>query len=185
MKKYFKPILSVFLIVVITFLITRIFYHNFIFNNNISDKNTEIIKSDDLINDDSNSDSNNDKDDENNVDNAEVINIETAKKEDAPPKEEPKNNNSNTNSSSKVDSKEENAWDLLGITEYDYYHKPVWSWARIDYSIEEYKTQENARNACIAEGNRLTREEHIKSGFSCLNVLSYAGNYLGEMLNTF
>ena len=168
------------------------------------DKNTEIIKSDDLINDDSNlgsNNDNNDKDNENNVDNTEVVNIENAKKEDAPPKEEPKNNNSNTNSSSKVDSKEhpkvetpqkediiskeENAWDSLGITEYDYYHKPVWSWARIDYSIEEYKTQENARNACIAEGNRLTREEHIKSGFSCLNVLSYAGNYLGEMLNTF
>ncbi len=204
MKKYFKPILSVFLIVVITFLITRIFYHNFIFNNNMPDKNTEIIKSDDLINDDSNlgsNNDNNDKDNENNVDNTEVVNIENAKKEDAPPKEEPKNNNSNTNSSSKVDSKEhpkvetpqkediiskeENAWDSLGITEYDYYHKPVWSWARIDYSIEKYKTQENARNACIAEGNRLTREEHIKSGFSCLNVLSYAGNYLGEMLNTF
>lgn len=75
-----------------------------------------------------------------------------------------------------------NAWDELGISEYDYYHKPMWSWGRIDYSIEDYKTYEKTREACITKG-----EEYFNEGigYSCTSLNSYSGDYLGEMLKTF
>ena len=84
------------------------------------------------------------------------------------------------NSTSKVEKEEiTNPWDDLGITEYDYYNKPMWSWARVDYSIKEYGTQEKAYNACIEAGNNMV--EDILS-FSCTSINSYSGDYLGEML---
>ena len=84
------------------------------------------------------------------------------------------------NSTSKVEKEEiTNPWDDLGITAYDYYNKPMWSWARVDYSIKEYGTQEKAYNACIEAGNNMV--EDILS-FSCTSINSYSGDYLGEML---
>lgn len=70
-------------------------------------------------------------------------------------------------------------WDDLGITEYEYYNKPMWSWARVDYSIKEYGTQELTQEACINEGNNML--DDILS-FSCTSINSYSGDYLGEML---
>ncbi len=72
-----------------------------------------------------------------------------------------------------------NPWDDLGITEYDYYNKPMWSWARVDYSIKEYETIEKTQQACIDAGNNMMEE--ILS-FSCTSINSYSGDYLGEML---
>lgn len=74
------------------------------------------------------------------------------------------------------------AWEELGISEYDYYHKPMWNWARIDFSIEVYKTYEKTREACISKG-----EEYFEQGlgYSCTGINSYSGDYLGEMLKTF
>lgn len=74
--------------------------------------------------------------------------------------------------------KPETEWEKLGISEYDYYHKPMWSWARVDYSIEDYKTFEQTHQACIDAGNNM---EDIIS-FSCTNINSYSGAYLGDML---
>ena len=78
--------------------------------------------------------------------------------------------------------KEITVWEELGITEYDYYNKPMWSWARIDFSIKDYKTYEKTREACIAKG-----EEYFEQGlgYSCTGINSYSGDYLGEMLKTF
>ena len=78
--------------------------------------------------------------------------------------------------------KELTAWEELGITEYDYYKKPMWSWARIDFSIKDYKTYEKTREACITRG-----EEYFKEGlgYSCTSINSYSGDYLGEMIKTF
>lgn len=77
---------------------------------------------------------------------------------------------------------EKTAWEELGISEYDYYHKPMWSWQRIDYSIDEFKTEQKTKEACLSKG-----EEYFKQGigYSCTSVNSYAGTYLGEMLKTF
>ncbi|MBQ9853529.1 MAG: hypothetical protein IJO57_00665 [Bacilli bacterium] len=78
--------------------------------------------------------------------------------------------------------KEITAWEELGITEHDYYNKPMWSWARIDFSIKDYKTYEKTREACITKG-----EEYFKQGlgYSCTSINSYSGEYLGEMIKTF
>jgi len=89
------------------------------------------------------------------------------------------NNNSSSNTQNNKQSVEtKTAWEELGISEYDYYHKPMWSWARIDYSVETYGSYEKAHQACIDAGSSL---ENIIS-FSCSSINSYSGDYLGEML---
>lgn len=97
--------------------------------------------------------------------------------------------NQASNNSNQVTSNEQpkgqNIWDELGITEYDYYHKPMWSWARIDFSINDYQTEENTKNACISKGNQLMDESETGLGYSCQSILSYSGDYLGEMMETF
>ena len=99
--------------------------------------------------------------------------------------EENKNNNIKQNTTDVEEPKSEDkktAWDELGISEYDYYHKPMWNWQRIDFSIDEYKTEQKTKEACISKGNEYF-EQGI--GYSCSSVTSYAGTYLGEMLKTF
>lgn len=96
-----------------------------------------------------------------------------------------KSNNTKQNTTVVEEQKPEvkkNDWEELGISEYDYYHKPMWSWQRIDYSIDEYKTEQKTKEACLSKG-----EEYFKQGigYSCTSVNSYAGTYLGEMLKTF
>lgn len=75
-----------------------------------------------------------------------------------------------------------NAWEELGISEYDYYNKPMWNWARIDFSINDYKTYDKTREACINKGEEYYEQGY---GYSCTSINSYSGNYLGEMLKTF
>lgn len=72
-----------------------------------------------------------------------------------------------------------NAWDELGITENEYYNSPAWSWARVDFAIEKYGSQEKCLNACIEYG------ESTDMGYSCSTINSYSGRYLGEMLKLF
>ena len=99
--------------------------------------------------------------------------------------EENKNNNIKQNTTVVEEPKSEDkktAWDELGISEYDYYHKPMWNWQRIDFSIDEYKTEQKTKEACISKGNEYF-EQGI--GYSCSSITSYAGTYLGEMLKTF
>lgn len=89
------------------------------------------------------------------------------------------NNSTQVENSSTSEVEKQYPWDDLGITEYEYYNKPMWIWARIDYSIKEYGTQELTQEACINEGNNML--EDILS-FSCTSINSYSGDYLGEML---
>lgn len=93
------------------------------------------------------------------------------------------NNNENDSTQEEDNSTQQvennNPWDDLGITEYDYYNKPMWSWARVDYTIKEYETIEKTQQACIDAGNNMMEE--ILS-FSCTSINSYSGDYLGEML---
>ena len=72
-----------------------------------------------------------------------------------------------------------NIWDELGITEYEYYHSPMWTWARVDFKIEDYGTFEATRQACIDAGNNT---ENAFS-YSCIDINSYSGDYLGQMLD--
>lgn len=85
------------------------------------------------------------------------------------------NSNSNTyvveeKKESSEKKQETNIWDELGISEYDYYHKPMWSWARVDYKTHD---------ECIKAGEALGYE--IIS-YTCTNINSYSGDYLGDML---
>ena len=75
--------------------------------------------------------------------------------------------------------KEMTAWEELGMTEDDYYNKPAWSWAKVDFAIEKYGSQENCFNACIKYG------EESGMGFSCSTINSTSGRYLGEMIKLF
>ena len=204
--KYIKYILLTLVLIVVAVLSTSIIYHYSVSKN----KETNSIPNniiDNVIDKDSN------KDDSNSITNEEQENNDPIKEEqtsniDEKPKVE--NNNSNnektkkenkpTNSSNsgtttkpnyqppKVEEKlpkEQTAWEELGISEYDYYHKPIWSWSRIDFSVDDYGTEENTKNACISKGNKLMKESQEGLGFSCQGILSYAGNYLGEMMETF
>ena len=201
--KYIKYILLTFVLIVVTVLSTSIFYHYSVSKNNKTDP---IPK--DVIDKDSN------KDNSNSITNEEQKNNDSIQEEQTPnideiPKvenntsnnEKIKEENKTTNPSNsgtttttpnyqppKVEEqppKEQTAWEELGISEYDYYHKPLWSWARIDFSIDDYGTEENTKNACISKGNKLMEESQEGLGFSCQSILSYAGNYLGEMMKTF
>lgn len=203
--KYIKYILLTFVLIVVTVLSTSIFYHYSVSKNNKTDPipNNNIQ---DVIDKDSNKD--------NSITNEEQKNNGSIQEEQTPnideiPKvenntsnnEKIKEENKTTNPSNsgtttttpnyqppKVEeqpSREQTAWEELGISEYDYYHKPLWSWARIDFSIDDYGTEENTKNACISKGNKLMEESQEGLGFSCQSILSYAGNYLGEMMKTF
>ena len=74
--------------------------------------------------------------------------------------------------------REQTEWEKLGISEYDYYNSPMWSWARVDYSVKTYGSLEATHQACVDAGNQM---EDITS-FTCNNINSYSGDYLGEML---
>ena len=205
--KYIKYILLTFVLIVVTVLSTSIFYHYSVSKNNKTDPipNNNIQ---DVIDKDSN------KDNSNSITNEEQKNNDPIKEEqtsniDEKPRvenntsnnEKPKKENKPTNPSNSGTTtttpnyqppkdeekppKEQTAWEELGISEYDYYHKPVWSWARIDFSVDDYGTEENTKNACISKGNKLMKESQEGLGFSCQGILSYAGNYLGEMMETF
>lgn len=119
---------------------------------------------------------------------------ETPKEKQNTNEEKKTNSNSNKNTQSSIQEKKEEVttttqdnkqsveskkvWEELGISEYDYYHKPMWSWARIDYSVDTYGTEEATHQACIDAGSKL---ENITS-FACYNINSYSGDYLGDML---
>lgn len=79
-----------------------------------------------------------------------------------------------------IEEKEEiTAWEELGMTEDEYYNKPAWSWARVDFPVEKYGSEEACFNACIKYG------EESEMGFSCSTINSASGRYLGEMIKLF
>lgn len=206
--KYIKYILLTFVLIVVTVLSTSIFYHYSVSKNNKTDPipNNNMQ---DVVDKDSNKDNSNFITNEEQKNNDYIQEEQTSNIDEIPKvenntsnNEKIKEENKTTNPSNsgtttttpnyqppKVEEqqppKEQTAWEELGISEYDYYHKPLWSWARIDFSIDDYGTEENTKNACISKGNKLMEESQEGLGFSCQSILSYAGNYLGEMMKTF
>lgn len=136
---------------------------------------TEDIKDDNnVIEDEPNVIHNTNKNDiqSNNISNSNVVENKTNNIKQEEPKQEV------VQEQPHVEPKVQTEWEKLGISEYDYYHSPMWSWARVDYRIEDYGTFEQTHQACIDAGNSL---EDIIS-FSCSNINSYSGAYLGDML---
>ena len=204
--KYIKYILLTLVLIVVAVLSTSIIYHYSVSKNketNSIPNNIDNVIDKDSNKDDSNSITNEEQEDNDPIKEEQTSNIDEKPKveNNTSNNEKPKKENKPTNPSNsgtttttpnyqppKVDEKppkEQTAWEELGISEYDYYHKPVWSWARIDFSVDDYGTEENTKNACISKGNKLMKESQEGLGFSCQSILSYAGNYLGEMMETF
>ena len=53
----------------------------------------------------------------------------------------------------------------------------------ISFSIDTYGSQSNTEKACREYADPIAQEQG--KGFSCTNVLSYSGRYLGEYLQFF
>ena len=69
-------------------------------------------------------------------------------------------------------------WEQIGISEYDWYHKPVYSWMRIDYDVSNCGSKANCEALCMSDAEELAFTENV----SCIQVYSHSGAYLGEML---
>ena len=78
---------------------------------------------------------------------------------------------------------EKKPWEELGISENDYYNKPMWNWMTVEFDVNTYGSQSAAESACRDSGNKKAEAEGL--GFSCTNVLSYSGKYLGEHIKFF
>lgn len=183
MKKFLIPI---FILIIIVGISCFIFFQNNKENNSINNKN-EVINT--------KKESNNDeiiteiKQEEPIVENHESENKPVEHNEDnKPSNSNEKNEDNNTKMDTTVVEKSENVqtkeneWDKIGISEEDYYHKPMWSWARIDFSVEEYKTEEKTKEVCVKKGQEVFEQG---LGYSCTSINSYSGAYLGEMFKTF
>lgn len=103
-------------------------------------------------------------------------------------KSETNSNNNNTQQTNVIQNTtpepvhEQTEWEKLGISEYDYYNSPMWSWARVDYKVSEYGSYESAHQNCINAGlDKQEKDENLIS-FSCTQINSYSGTTLGDML---
>lgn len=99
----------------------------------------------------------------------------------------PSTNNSNnqpSNSNSSSNNQADKPWEKLGMTEHHYYNEPMWTWAKVDFSIEKYGTKENCINACREYGLNYDLYKQGKVLFGCRNINSTSGKYLGEMFYT-
>lgn len=93
---------------------------------------------------------------------------------------EQSNNNTNTSQNNQVDG----PWTKYGMTEDQYYNKPMYSYEHIDYSVNVYGTEDACINACRKYG--LSYEPYLKGevSFGCRSINSMSGKYLGEMFYT-
>ena len=69
-------------------------------------------------------------------------------------------------------------WEKAGVLEYDWYHKPVHSWMKVDYSVHTCGSISNCESLCMNDAEELAYTENV----SCIQVYTYSGSYLGEML---
>ena len=134
-----------------------------------------------------------DKDDEdvesnsNDVDNS--IKENNSNNEVSTPNKDNSNNN-NTNQNNNVSDnttddspKEQTPWEKLGITEYEYYNTPVWSWQNVDFGVDlegdKYCANEtDCLSKCQKYGDEYLSQNN-NGGYNCDDVLSYSGRYLG------
>ena len=71
-------------------------------------------------------------------------------------------------------------WVKAGVSKEDYYTKPVHSWMRVDYSIENGDC--NGVSDCEAKCLKDAEERSFTENLSCIQVMTYSGKYIGEML---
>ena len=71
--------------------------------------------------------------------------------------------------------KANNPWDILGITEDQYYNKPLYSWERVDFSTYE---------ECANYGESYKPYLNGEELYHCSTVSSASGKNLGWMFHT-
>lgn len=86
--------------------------------------------------------------------------------------------NGNAKQEEKVIVIKKQPWEEAGVSEYDWYHKPVHSWMRVDYKVSNCGSISKCEALCMKNAEELAYTENI----SCIQVYTYSGSYLGEML---
>ena len=71
--------------------------------------------------------------------------------------------------------KQSGPWEAFGMSEYDYYNKPMYSWERVDFS---------SMNECISYGESYGPYLNGEVLYNCRYVTSASGNTLGVMFDT-
>lgn len=79
-------------------------------------------------------------------------------------------------------------WEKFGVSEYDYYHKPMWSWQSVTFELNgkgknACSSESDCRKKCIEYGDAYI--EQNPGGYRCDMVNSYSGDYLGEYFEYF
>ena len=149
------------------------------------DKNEE--QNDETIEESDDKDDEDVESDSNDVDNS--IKENDSNNEVSTPNKDNSNNN-NTNQNNNVSDnitddspKEQTPWEKLGITEYEYYNTPVWSWQNVDFGVDlegdKYCANEtDCLSKCQQYGDEYLSQNN-NGGYNCDDVLSYSGRYLG------
>lgn len=149
------------------------------------DKNEE--QNDETIEESDDKDDEDVESDSNDVDNS-IKENDSNNEVSTPNKDNSSNNNTNQNnnvSNSTTDDspKEQTPWEKLGITEYEYYNTPVWSWQNVDFGVDlegdKYCANEtDCLSKCQKYGDEYLSQNN-NGGYNCDDVLSYSGRYLG------
>lgn len=150
------------------------------------DKNDE--QNDEEIEESNDKENENVESNSNDVDNS--IKENDSNNENSTPNKDNSNNNTNqsqnnnqSNSTSDDSHKEQTPWEKLGITEYEYYNTPVWSWQNVDFGVDlegdKYCANEtDCLSKCQKYGDEYLSQNN-NGGYNCDDVLSYSGRYLG------
>lgn len=155
-------------------------------NTNSNESDTEELKKEEppISNNKVQDNSSVKKDDKNSKQNSTDSNTKKENKVEINDNKENSNNSNSSNSSTTPEEKVENndttpkVWEELGMSEYEYYNKPIWNWATITHSNLD---------SCIADGEKAKQEELNKGSgkavlYNCYHLYSHSGKYLGEML---
>lgn len=150
------------------------------------DKNNE--QNDEEIEESNDKENENVESNSNDVDNS--IKENDSNNENSTPNKDNSNNNTNqsqnnnvSNSTTDDSPKEQTPWEKLGITEYEYYNTPVWSWQNVDFGVDlegdKYCANEtDCLSKCQKYGDEYLSQNN-NGGYNCDDVLSYSGRYLG------
>ena len=135
-------------------------------------KDENVDKKDDVNNDDTTSKNNESKETKSNIQSNENKNNQkttTFEITQPPVQQEEQKEESNNNV------KANNPWDILGITEDQYYNKPLYSWERVDFSTYE---------ECANYGESYKPYLNGEELYHCSTVSSASGKNLGWMFHT-
>lgn len=102
-------------------------------------------------------------------------------------KTEQSNSSATTNSNTTTTTeqpKQKPIWEQLGMTEDQYYNKPMYNWEHVDFSVEKYGSEKAATDACLKYGDNYEPYLNGEVSYNCSTVTSASGKYLGEMFYT-